>query len=152
VEGLASDILSSFGKVKKFGTGGMLQATLGIEFIVQTLTQYVTPTTDTVLKSIYRTISPSYIRQSGAAGELQRELESLKKTLSESRKATMLQFLAFRKYKERVPGLGGGTLKEGTAEEKQRGGGGRRGGVAVAPHEGTEQKARPGGRRGGVVS
>jgi exocyst complex component 2 len=67
----------------------------------QTLSIHVTPHADTTLQSIYKTISQSYYRKPSpdSAGELQSELEGLKRTLVASRRATALQFLCFRKIR-----------------------------------------------------
>ncbi|PWN37481.1 uncharacterized protein FA14DRAFT_14429 [Meira miltonrushii] len=105
LEQLASIVLESFGNIDRFGMGGMLQATLEIEFVHQTLAVYVTPNSEKILKQIYETISQKYVRQSGAKGEeenasLQTELESVKRILVASRKATALEFLCFRKPRE----------------------------------------------------
>lgn len=62
VEELAQVALDAFSQVERFGMGGMLQATLEIEFMHQTLSQHVTPTADRTLQSIYHTISQSYTR------------------------------------------------------------------------------------------
>ncbi|GAA5845225.1 hypothetical protein JCM3766R1_003363 [Sporobolomyces carnicolor] len=99
VEELATVALEAFGKVERFGMGGMLQATLEIEFMHQTLSQHVSPTADQTLQSIYKTISQSYYRRPtpNSAAELQQELEGLKRTLVASRRATALQFLCFRR-------------------------------------------------------
>lgn len=104
VEELARVSLEAFSKVERFGMGGMLQATLEIEFMHQTLSQHVSPVADETLQSIYKTISRSYYRKptANSSGELQQELEGLKRTLVSSRRATALQFLAFRKVKEKV--------------------------------------------------
>ncbi|KAL8286277.1 hypothetical protein RQP46_004765 [Phenoliferia psychrophenolica] len=104
VEELARVSLEAFSKVERFGMGGMLQATLEIEFMHQTLSQHVSSVADETLQSIYKTISRSYYRKptANSSGELQQELEGLKRTLVSSRRATALQFLAFRKVKERT--------------------------------------------------
>ncbi|GAA6021966.1 hypothetical protein JCM8202_004357 [Rhodotorula sphaerocarpa] len=98
VEELAQVALEAFSKVRKFGMGGMLQATLEIEFMHQTLSQHVSPKADQTLQSIYKIISQSYYRRpDSSAQELQAELEGLKRTLVASRRATALQFLCFRR-------------------------------------------------------
>ncbi|GAA5945363.1 hypothetical protein JCM3775_002199 [Rhodotorula graminis] len=98
VEELARVALEAFGKVERFGMGGMLQATLEIEFMHQTLSQHVSEQADQTLQSIYKTISQSYYRRpNSSAQELQHELEGLKRTLVASRRATALQFLCFRR-------------------------------------------------------
>ena len=108
LENLAEVVLESFGKVDRFGMGGMLQATLEVEFTHQTLAQFVSPKAEKVLKQIYQTISQKYVRQTGSKAKeedssLQRELESVKKILITSRKATALEFLCFRKTREGPP-------------------------------------------------
>ncbi|UZJ51135.1 hypothetical protein CBS101457_000455 [Exobasidium rhododendri] len=105
LETLAEVILNSFEKIPRFGMGGMLQATLEIEFTHQTLSQFVSPKAESSLKQIYQTISQKYVRQSGNKAieedaSLQMELESVKKILISSRKATALEFLCFRKTRE----------------------------------------------------
>ncbi|POY70342.1 hypothetical protein BMF94_6622 [Rhodotorula taiwanensis] len=98
VEELAQVALDAFSKVERFGMGGMLQATLEIEFMHQTLSQHVSPKADQTLQSIYKIISQSYYRRpDSSAQELQAELEGLKRTLVASRRATALQFLCFRR-------------------------------------------------------
>lgn len=101
VEELANSALEAFSKVERFGMGGMLQATLEIEFMHQTLSQHVSPQADSTLQSIYKTISQSYYRKPSpnSAAELQQELEGLKRTLVASRRATALQFLCFRRVR-----------------------------------------------------
>lgn len=78
-----------------------IQATLEIEFMHQTLSQHVSPLADATLQSIYKTVSQSYYRKPSpnSAGELQLELEGLKRTLVASRRATALQFLSFRRVR-----------------------------------------------------
>ncbi|KAK4057640.1 Exocyst complex component S5 [Microbotryomycetes sp. JL221] len=108
VEELAHVALDAFSKVERFGMGGMLQATLEIEFMHQTLSQHVSPQADTTLQSIYKTISQSYYRRPSpdSAAELQTELEGLKRTLVASRRATALQFLCFRASSGKSKGEG----------------------------------------------
>ncbi|KDE09777.1 hypothetical protein MVLG_00177 [Microbotryum lychnidis-dioicae p1A1 Lamole] len=114
VEELAIVALDAFGKVERFGMGGMLQATLEIEFMHQTLSQHVSPLADSTLQSIYKTISQSYYRRPtpDSAQELQKELEGLKRTLVASRRATALQFLCFRKPSAAKKDTSGGASGE----------------------------------------
>lgn len=105
VEELARECLTAFGSVEKFGMGGMLQATLEIEFIHRTLSSYITPEADSSMQRIYQKISSAYQRdpspedREGSNNELQRELEKLKRTLHASRRATALEFVCFKKPK-----------------------------------------------------
>lgn len=107
VEEVAKHALVQFSKVKAFGMGGMLQATLEMEFLHQTLNVHVSAAADGTLQEIYKIISQAYSPPAGGNeasnnNELQRELEQLKMTLTQARRATALQFLCFRE--KRPPG------------------------------------------------
>ena len=98
LEKVTNQTLKNFRKVEVFGMGGMLQATLEVEFMHQTLAQFVSPAAEKTLKQVYETISERYRRKSSEENELlKQELETVKKTLVTSRKATALQFLCFRR-------------------------------------------------------
>lgn len=101
VEEVAKHALACFSQVKSFGMGGMLQATLEMEFLHQTLNIHVSQAADTTLQDIYKIISQAYAPPSAGDGnvELQKELEQLKMTLTQARRATALQFLCFREKK-----------------------------------------------------
>ncbi|KAI7877332.1 exocyst complex component Sec5-domain-containing protein [Mucor mucedo] len=85
LETMASDCLDSFRQVERFGMGGMLQATLEIEFMHQTLSQYVTPAASDTLQSIYQTIEQAYDPQQQQSSNLQSELSHVKELLVFSR-------------------------------------------------------------------
>ncbi|KAJ2955817.1 hypothetical protein NQZ79_g8250 [Umbelopsis isabellina] len=101
LENMATDCLESFRQVERFGMGGMLQATLEIEFMHQTLSQFVTPHASEILQQIYQTIEQAYDPKQQHAGNLQNELSSVKKLLVDSRKSTVVQYLCFKQIKER---------------------------------------------------
>ncbi|KAI9483131.1 MAG: exocyst complex component Sec5-domain-containing protein [Benjaminiella poitrasii] len=92
LENMANDCLDSFRQVERFGIGGMLQATLEIEFMHQTLSQYVTPTASDTLQSIYQTIEQAYDPQQQQASNLQSELSHVKELLVFSRISTSRPF------------------------------------------------------------
>jgi exocyst complex component 2 len=98
VEEIAKHALTCFSQVRSYGMGGMLQATLEMEFLHQTLNVHVSPAADATLQEIYKIISQAYAPPPNGDGssELQRELEQLKMTLTQARRATALQFLCFR--------------------------------------------------------
>lgn len=101
LESMASDCLDSFRQVERFGMGGMLQATLEIEFMHQTLSQYVTPVASDTLQKIYHTIEQAYDPQQNQSSSLQSELGHVKELLVFSRKSTVVQFLCFKQNKDR---------------------------------------------------
>jgi len=106
VEDLAEEALRCFRQVKRFGMGGMLRATLEIEFMHQTLSRYVTPSAAKTLSDLYNKISQAYARRAGDEN-LQNNLDGVKKTLAETRRATGIEFLCFRQTKERTGGSSG---------------------------------------------
>lgn len=117
VENVAQDALLSFKQVKRFGMGGMLRATLEIEFMHQTLARYVSPPAAKTLSELYNKISQAYARRPGDEN-LQGNLDSVKRTLAESRRATGIEFMCFRAAKERS---GKGKKDEARERGKDRG-------------------------------
>ncbi|GBE87410.1 exocyst complex component Sec5-domain-containing protein [Sparassis latifolia] len=97
---VAEEALRCFRQVKRFGMGGMLRATLEIEFLHQTLSRYVTSSAEQTLSDLYTTISQAYARRPGDEN-LQANLDVVKKTLADTRRATGIEFLCFRQTKEK---------------------------------------------------
>ncbi|CAA7268370.1 unnamed protein product [Cyclocybe aegerita] len=95
VEELATEALRCFRQVRRFGMGGMLRATLEIEFLHQTLGRYVTPAAAKTLSDLYNRISQAYARRPGDEN-LQANLDGVKKILGETRRATGIEFLCFK--------------------------------------------------------
>ncbi|KAI0336755.1 hypothetical protein GY45DRAFT_1315389 [Cubamyces sp. BRFM 1775] len=115
VEDVAEEALRCFRQVRRFGMGGMLRATLEIEFMHQTLSRYVTPSADQTLSELYTKISQAYAKRPGDEN-LQAHLDGVKKTLADARRATGIEFLCFRQTKDRAT--------RDKDKEKARGGGG----------------------------
>ncbi|CAE6406035.1 unnamed protein product [Rhizoctonia solani] len=131
VDQIVQDALGFFRQVKRFGMGGMLRATLEIEFFHQTLMRFCTPAALKTLTEIYETISRAYHRKPGQTEDLQQELDGVKKTLNDTRRATQIEFLCFK-----VPKKDKGESRkerEGTGDrsEKDR----ERGGSSRPPGE-----------------
>ena len=66
----------------------------------QTLSRYVTKAADETLSELYTRISQAYAKRPGDEN-LQAHLDGVKKTLSDARRATGIEFLCFRATKER---------------------------------------------------
>ncbi|KAG8807479.1 hypothetical protein FRC17_004444 [Serendipita sp. 399] len=99
---IVNEALECFRQIKKFGMGGMLRATLEIEFMHQTLVQYVNESANWTLKEVYTTISKAFARRPGADENLQRELDGVKQTLYDTRRITAIEFKCFRRPKDKA--------------------------------------------------
>ncbi|KAJ7637152.1 exocyst complex component sec5 [Roridomyces roridus] len=99
VESLAAEAFVCFKQVPRFGMGGMLRATLEIEFMHQTLGRYVSSAAAKQLGELYTNISKAYAKRPGDEG-LQGSLDGVKRTLSDTRRATGIEFLCFRATKK----------------------------------------------------
>jgi len=119
VESLAEEALRCFKQVKRFGMGGMLRATLEIEFMHQTLSRYVTVNTGKILSDLYTKISQAYARRPGDEN-LQSNLDGVKRTLSETRRRTGIEFLCFRLTKDKSGGAGTTADKTEKRERRER--------------------------------
>ncbi|KAJ7039787.1 exocyst complex component sec5 [Mycena alexandri] len=114
VEALAAEAFQCFKEVPRFGMGGMLRATLEIEFMHQTLGRYVSPSAAKQLGDLYSTISKAYVKRPGEE-ELQGSLDGVKRTLADTRRATGIEFLCFRATKS-----ASGDSKSGTSSRRER--------------------------------
>jgi exocyst complex component 2 len=95
VDSVSDATLEAFRRVGRFGTGGMLTATLEIEFLNQSITSFLTPHAKDAFKQVYDIISQRYQRHA-APESLNRDLEAMRKLLSESRRGTGVETLCFR--------------------------------------------------------
>ncbi|KAF8953608.1 hypothetical protein BGZ46_003167 [Entomortierella lignicola] len=91
---MAQDCLRCFQQVERFGMGGMLQATLEMEFMNHILSQYQSPSSDEILQMIYEAIDRAYHPEGGE--NLQNEMAALKKLLADARQSTRIQFMCFK--------------------------------------------------------
>ncbi|KAG8937046.1 hypothetical protein FRC03_004111 [Tulasnella sp. 419] len=140
---VATEALQCFKKVKRFGMGGMLRATLEVEFMHQTLVRYVTPTAHQTLTEIYTTISDAYERKEGAQENLQVQLDGVKKTLQDTRKATAINFVCFRAHKSSDKERDRTGAKEARDTERGRA---RDDGVPSGDRDATREKRNERGR------
>ena len=79
----------------------MLQATLDIEFLHQTLSDYLSPKAEETLHGIYNLVENKYDKSAGA-DSLKRELNGVKQSLMECKQNTKGQFACFRKAKKQM--------------------------------------------------
>jgi exocyst complex component 2 len=86
----------------------------------QSFVQYVTGTAASQLTEIYQKISESYSRRPGDEN-LQFALDGVKRTLSDTRKATGIEFLCFRaQSKKSETGKGERTRGNNVKDSKPR--------------------------------
>ncbi|KAI5781456.1 exocyst complex component Sec5-domain-containing protein [Geopyxis carbonaria] len=97
LEQLSKELLESFKQRSKFTLGELLQATLDVEFVNQTLSQFSTPKASEWQQMVYVELD----RGSDAAARqgLQKELAEMKRILSTLRKYSRAEFLCFRAKK-----------------------------------------------------
>lgn len=86
----------------------------------QAFVQYVTPKAASQLAEIYQKISESYSRGPGDEN-LQQALDGVKKTLSDTRKATGIEFLCFRAQSSKKSEAGKGERSRRGKESKTEG-------------------------------
>ncbi|KAF7323903.1 Exocyst complex component SEC5 [Mycena kentingensis (nom. inval.)] len=115
IDMLANEALASFKQIPRFGMGGMLRATLEIEFMHSALGRYVSPAAARTLGELYNCISHAYLKRPGDEG-LQANLDKVKRTLSETRRATGIEFLCFKLTKP--SGGDSRTVKSSSSSDK----------------------------------
>lgn len=97
-------------------THNFVKATLEIEFMHQTIVQYVNKPASNTFTEIYTTISKAYQRRPGADGDLQKELDGVKRTLHETRRVTAIEYLCFKApRKKKDNDAAGGTSEASSA-------------------------------------
>jgi exocyst complex component 2 len=95
VDILAGEARRSFKQVRRFGMGGMLRATVEIEFLQQGLGRFVSPKAAAALVEVYNQISEAYVKRDPNEN-IQVYLDGVKQTLADARRATGVEFLCFR--------------------------------------------------------
>jgi exocyst complex component 2 len=121
VEAMATEAFQCFKQVPRFGMGGMLRATLEIEFMHQTLGRYVSPNGYAAkqLGELYTNISKAYAKRPGDEG-LQASLDGVKRTLSDTRRATGIEFLCFRATKTPSADKNGDASRSAARREREK--------------------------------
>ena len=109
-----------------------------IEFLHQTMVQHVTPAASQILTQIYGAISQAYSRKPGGAENLQQELDGVKKTLGETRRATAIDFLCFRPSKKDRDKVAG---EKASDRDRERDSSGRSAGPRSAGDPGSARSA-----------
>lgn len=96
VESVCDTALEVFKRVSKFGTGGMLTATLEIEFLNQCVAGCLSPAAKSALSQVFNIISQGYASRRPPEA-MQRDLENMRKILEAARRGVGVEILCFRK-------------------------------------------------------
>ncbi|QSL65757.1 hypothetical protein MERGE_000035 [Pneumocystis wakefieldiae] len=99
VKSLTQSLLESFQKIDNFGTGGILQVIIEVEFIKQVLEAYIDEETSNLFGSLYLHLEKAYHHNDNRQ-IFQQELEKTKSILVNYRKITQLQYSCFKDTSE----------------------------------------------------
>ncbi|TGZ82964.1 hypothetical protein EX30DRAFT_339213 [Ascodesmis nigricans] len=102
LEQLSRLLLEAFKQRKEYDLGGLLQATLDVEFVNQTLTQYASGEALKWQSEVYVLLDKGSTED--ARRRLKEELPELKRVLSSLRRYSRAEFLCFRAKKTNVKG------------------------------------------------
>ncbi|KAI0966528.1 exocyst complex component Sec5-domain-containing protein [Xylaria arbuscula] len=95
LEQISRELLESFKSRSAFDLGALIQATLDVEFIAQTLSQYTTEKASTLQSEIYAMLDAKTDNQ--ARNQLQDELPGMRELLKKLRDQSKTEFACFKK-------------------------------------------------------
>jgi exocyst complex component 2 len=96
IDSVCDTALGGFKRAGKFGTGGMLTATLEIEFLNQCVTGCLSPNAKSALSQVFNIISQGYGSRRPSEA-MQRDMENMRKILEVARRGVGVEILCFRK-------------------------------------------------------
>jgi exocyst complex component 2 len=97
LESLSQHLLESFRKHPKYSLEALMQATLDVEFVAQTLSHYTTDRTSELQSQIYQELDSR--TDNDARARLQGELPEMRQVLKRLRDASKNEFACFKKPK-----------------------------------------------------
>lgn len=106
LEQSSKELLDAFKARARYNLSALMQATLDVEFVAQTLSQYMTEKSSEVQTQIYQELDSR--TDNDARTRLQSELPEMRAALKRLREASKSEFACFRKPRRRegVPGAG----------------------------------------------
>lgn len=104
-------LLEAFRKRPRYTLEGLMQATLDVEFVAQTLSHYTTDRASELQSQIYQELDSR--TDNDARARLQSELPEMRSTLKKLREASKNEFLCFKKPKR--PGQAQSRTNSGAA-------------------------------------
>lgn len=112
-EHISLEILDAFRTRAKFPLSSLIQATLDVEFVAQTLSQYTTERASEIQTQIYALLDERTDNEGRV--KLPEELDSMKKRLKRMREETKWEFMCFKKERKRgIPRSNTGDLSTTT--------------------------------------
>lgn len=112
LEQTSRELLDAFRVRDRYTLGGLMQATLDVEFVAQTLNQYTTERASQLQSEIYQELDSR--TDNDARARLQSELPEMRSVLKRLRDASKNEFACFKKPKRPGPGTGGGPERSST--------------------------------------
>jgi exocyst complex component 2 len=101
------ELLDAFRTRTKYDLAALMQATLDVEFVAQTLSQYMTEKATELQTTIYQELDSR--TDNDARARLQAELPEMRSVLKRLREASKNEFACFRKPRRRDGAPGGGA-------------------------------------------
>ncbi|KAG8411347.1 Exocyst complex component S5 [Metarhizium acridum] len=113
LEQTSLQLLDAFRKRPRYSLEALMQATLDVEFVAQTLSQYTTDKASELQSQIYQELDGR--TDNDARARLQSELPEMRSILKKLREATKAEFACFKKQKRSGP-----KVDPGAASSKEQ--------------------------------
>lgn len=107
LEQASKELLEAFKSRPKYNLSALMQATIDVEFVAQTLTQYMTERSSETQTLIYQELDTR--TDNDARAKLQSELSEMRSVLKKLREASKSEFACFKKPRRREA-VGGGAV------------------------------------------
>lgn len=120
LEQASRELLEAFRTRPRYNLEALMQATLDVEFVAQTLSHYTTDRASELQSAIYQELDGR--TDNDARARLQAELPEMRAVLKRLREASKSEFACFRKPKRAAAGAGGGGGGGPALERRDTGG------------------------------
>ena len=107
LEQTSRELLEAFKQRQRYSLAALMQATLDVEFVAQTLSQYTTERASEMQSQIYQELDKGTDNE--ARTRLQTELPEMRSTLKRLREGSRSEFACFKKMRSRAERQGGGA-------------------------------------------
>jgi len=104
LEQTSRELLEAFKQRQRYTLASLMQATLDVEFVAQTLSQYTTDRASEMQSQIYQELDKG--TDNDARTRLQSELPEMRAVLKRLREGSRSEFACFKKIRSRAPAAG----------------------------------------------